>query len=644
MGVFLLSPIFGAEASSIEIRAADEPIKIDSEREFLSMASIEGWSGDGSIFHPYIISGYVIDGSGYLWGIYIGNVSVYFIIENCEVYGVKSSSAGSKYHWGEGINLYNVTHGAVKSNRIHDNYIGIRIAESPSLSVYDNTCTRNSMGIYITSDYVRVSENTISESSQEGMVIEASHVTVEKNEMTGSDLLLYGSYASYGEYHNNTFSNGGFLISSFTAFTTQNISRDNLVNGKPVYYYKNVDFGNGEIPNDAGQVILGNVTNMKINEERIAHTAVAILIGYSSKIYISNSNFSYCEYGIKIHSSNGITVHHNTFYTGSEGIDMDTYGVYARDSISLTIYSNNFSYLWYSIKAVDSTTLSIYTNNFEHGIYGLDFRGVSGSKIMDNNYKEVGNSIWGGLTHSIIEGETIKNGSIYLTRVNNLTISDCHIQISTYLSGLTVGGGTDHIEIYNSNITVNGEKAIYIYPLTSGIAKNIEIHDNILSSGSPIISANKCENVKIYDNIIRNSHGSGIFFQSKANNSWIYSNKIENCSFYGVYMMGYHNTIYDNRFYYNHQSGDAYNSSRIQAYDSGEKNYWDYNGKGNYWQDWRGPDANHDGIVDEPYLIDGSANSQDNYPIAGAEIPEMTSLIIIGLIVILGIMRMHKNK
>jgi len=66
MGVFLLSPIFGAEASSIDMRAADEPIKIDNEREFLSMASSEGWSGDGSIFHPYIISGYVIDGSGYL--------------------------------------------------------------------------------------------------------------------------------------------------------------------------------------------------------------------------------------------------------------------------------------------------------------------------------------------------------------------------------------------------------------------------------------------------------------------------------------------------------------------------------------------------------------------------------------------------
>jgi len=49
-------------------------------------------------------------------------------------------------------------------------------------------------------------------------------------------------------------------------------------------------------------------------------------------------------------------------------------------------------------------------------------------------------------------------------------------------------------------------------------------------------------------------------------------------------------------------------------------NLWDNGHKGNYWSDYNGTDANHDGTGDTPYIID--TNNTDNYPL-------MTSYIIL---------------
>jgi len=68
--------------------------------------------------------------------------------------------------------------------------------------------------------------------------------------------------------------------------------------------------------------------------------------------------------------------------------------------------------------------------------------------------------------------------------------------------------------------------------------------------------------------------------------------------------------IYGNSFYYNNGAGDEYDSSHTQAYDD-EEHYWNTTGKGNFWADWTEPDRDEDGIVDEPYAIDGGTGARD---------------------------------
>jgi parallel beta-helix repeat protein len=104
-------------------------------------------------------------------------------------------------------------------------------------------------------------------------------------------------------------------------------------------------------------------------------------------------------------------------------------------------------------------------------------------------------------------------------------------------------------------------------------------------------------------------------------------------SWIGIELTGSNNNTIDNNISKNHWLGIQLSSSSnnnlifhnniinntTQARDDGS-NYWDdgYPSGGNYWSDWQPPehpDANEDGIVDEPRPIAGGGN-QDNYPLA----------------------------
>ena len=144
--------------------------------------------------------------------------------------------------------------------------------------------------------------------------------------------------------------------------------------------------------------------------------------------------------------------------------------------------------------------------------------------------------------------------------------------------------------------------------------------------------ASSSHNTIVENSIFYNTNEGIVLYVGSDGNS-ITENSIYNNGEYGAYLYNSNgNRIWNNSFYNNHGSGEVYNGENVQGYDNGV-NYWNTSAMGNYWADWTTPDDNGDGIVDEPYVLDGGA--KDYYPLTEPQvpIPEMSFAVLVILVV-----------
>jgi parallel beta-helix repeat protein len=105
------------------------PIRIDGNDAFHGNASIEGWDGDGSQEHPYVISGYSFVG-----------VAVHFWIENTDLYFEFSNNFldGVDGTWCP-LALDNVVNANISSNEILNGHEGIWLRSVQESTILNNT-------------------------------------------------------------------------------------------------------------------------------------------------------------------------------------------------------------------------------------------------------------------------------------------------------------------------------------------------------------------------------------------------------------------------------------------------------------------------------------------------------------------------
>jgi parallel beta-helix repeat protein len=121
------------------------------------------------------------------------------------------------------------------------------------------------------------------------------------------------------------------------------------------------------------------------------------------------------------------------------------------------------------------------------------------------------------------------------------------------------------------------------------------------------IDLDHCNNITIDSNTILNNPNVGIHLTLAVWNT-ISENTIQSNLLYGIdiSMSSNHNTFFDNTF----------KKNGPQQVRDPLTNNWDYNGRGNYWDDYTGVDLNpKDGIGDTPYSIPGGGGNQDHYPL-----------------------------
>ena len=199
------------------------------------------------------------------------------------------------------------------------------------------------------------------------------------------------------------------------------------------------------------------------------------------------------------------------------------------------------------------------------------------------------------ITANVDAAINLLNSSNNVLSENNITDNQDGINLSG--STLDQFSSSSHNMISGNNITNNSVLDISLYRSPS----NIISQNNIANSPIGIhIIDDPSINITIRENNITNNT-IGILFSSNS--------RLDN-------------TIYHNNFVNNTQQVNTPYS--MSVWDDG------YPSGGNYWGDYNGTDANHDGIGDTSYIID--ANNTDHYPLMAPHvIPEFPSFLILPL-------------
>ena len=305
LGSFFLAFGSAGSAARIDVRA-NSGIRINNDTDFSTMAASEGWPGSGTQGDPYVIGGYSIDAQGAGSAIYIGNTTVYFVVENCNITNVIYKSI--YFYTGYGIILYNTKNGRIDNNTIENADGGVDLQSySYGITVENNRIENvTTYGINVDGGNNDIIENnTISNSGGKGIVSRNSYTgTFKKNKIIDGGLSISDGNSNiiednvishpqgdgiylYSTHDNKIYGNiltGGaiFMGDDENTYTMETITTNNTLNGKPIYYYSNVALHNTSIPSGAGEVILGNVTYVKVENLNIDNVSIALQIGYSS--------------------------------------------------------------------------------------------------------------------------------------------------------------------------------------------------------------------------------------------------------------------------------------------------------------------------------------------------------------------------
>ncbi len=314
-----------------------EVIRITNDTQLIALANEEGWRGDGSEGEPFVIENYNIDAGGKGSAVHIGNTTLHILLKDSQLHNVSWSVDG--WNPGAAVTLHNARNVKIVNNRCYNSRFGILLANSDSNRIHVNTISDNT---YYGIEMKNSMYNTVSENGFDN---------------TGGLNLINSPHNSF---YDNDFSYRGFsLLGTIDTYAEQDIPKNNTIDGKPIYYYSNTHGGGLAIPSDAGQVILGNVTSMKVEGLRLSGST--IIIGYSSEIDIHHNRVSQNpgKIGISIRSSESITLTNNILNDNQGGINM--------------------------LQTSDSTVLhNTLSNNVETGLvlgHGSDSNLIDGNKL-----------------------------------------------------------------------------------------------------------------------------------------------------------------------------------------------------------------------------------------------------------------------
>jgi parallel beta-helix repeat protein len=243
------------------------------------------------------------------------------------IFDVNNKYDGTEY----GIYLYNSFYNNLSNNYVHNGDYGIDLLGSDENTFYANTIERNNIGFDVNSILAVDFEKSITKKlyfkpcssnyfiknvfkdNNQGVVLDDSDNNIFLNnsfENNGRHGLILSSCKN-NVVKNNVFINNGFDIFGTKIEHFTHTLKNNVVNGKPIYYYFNKN--NLDIPSDAGQIIIINCNSVRIKKIDISNTSTGLLIAFSSSVYVQDCEFKNNYRGVFLYYSKNCNFKYNNF-------------------------------------------------------------------------------------------------------------------------------------------------------------------------------------------------------------------------------------------------------------------------------------------------------------------------------------------
>ncbi|MCK4456389.1 MAG: right-handed parallel beta-helix repeat-containing protein [Thermoplasmata archaeon] len=212
--------------------------------------------------------------------------------------------------------LANCTSVSVENQNIDGGDAAVLLGFSLSNRIIDNSISDSKYGVLLDySDSNEVTNNSLVSTTEYAIVLSDS----TKNNLT-SNVMVEAGIHIYGD-----------LVEHWN---THIIDTSNIINGKPVRYWKNAT--GGTVPSDAGQVILANCVGVTVEDQHISNGSNGIEMGFShNNVILSNT--------ISGHSWNGVYLDHSDGNTITENnLSYNGYGIFLALSDGSSVFHNNF--------------------------------------------------------------------------------------------------------------------------------------------------------------------------------------------------------------------------------------------------------------------------------------------------------------
>jgi len=218
---------------------------------------------------------------------------------------------------------YGLTLNSISGVSIRDIYVrsfisGIWLSNSSNINIANSTLTENlnAISLYSSSNN-RIQRNSITDSRYGIYLVSSPGNFVEDNNISRTEIsgVLFDAYSNQNTLSRNVFVDSGLLVQS----SYQNSAEENTVNGGPLVFLENVS--NLEITT-AGQVVLINCRQIRIENLDLAHTSVGVeLLGTTDTLILDN-NVTASYYGIWLCDSSNSSITGNNIADNDRGIEL----------------------------------------------------------------------------------------------------------------------------------------------------------------------------------------------------------------------------------------------------------------------------------------------------------------------------------